>query len=95
MGTLKVDNLQKRDCTALITDGAASTSLLTETALRNAGVGSVLLNTTTITSSTATATIDSSILTSDYDGYDVFIGGVSPVTDSTNFQMKCFLLLYY
>ena len=88
MGTLKVNNLQKRDGTALITDGAASTSLLTETALRNAGVGSVLLNTTTITSSTATATIDSSILTSDYDGYDVFIGGVSPVTDSTNFQMK-------
>ena len=33
MGTLKVDNLQKRDGTALITDGAASTSLLTETAL--------------------------------------------------------------
>ena len=44
MGTLKVDNIQKRDGTALITDGAASTTLLTETALRNAGVGMVKLS---------------------------------------------------
>ena len=87
MGTLKVDNLQKEDGTAVITNG-----VIPVTQLRSAGVGSVLLNTTTITSSTATATIDSSILTSDYDGYDVFIGGVSPVTDSTNFQMKVCLL---
>ena len=34
MGTLKVDNLQKRDGTALITDGAASTNLLSESVLR-------------------------------------------------------------
>ena len=34
MGTLKVDNLQKRDGTALITDGAASTNLLSQAALR-------------------------------------------------------------
>ena len=33
MGTLKVDNLQKRDGTALITDGAASTTLLSQAAL--------------------------------------------------------------
>ena len=45
MGTLKVDNLQKRDGTALITDGAASTNLLSEAALRSAGVGKILLNT--------------------------------------------------
>ena len=44
MGTLKVDNIQKRDGSALITDGAASTTLLTETALRNAGVGMVKLS---------------------------------------------------
>ena len=31
MGTLKVDNLQKRDGTALITDGVAQTNLLSET----------------------------------------------------------------
>ena len=41
MGTLKVNNLQKRDGTALITDGAATTNLLSETALRTAGVGTV------------------------------------------------------
>ena len=34
MGTLKVDNLQKRDGTALITDGAATVNLLSESALR-------------------------------------------------------------
>ena len=44
MGTLKVDNLQKRDGTALITDGVAQTNLLTETALRNAGIGMVKLS---------------------------------------------------
>ena len=43
MGILKVDNIQKRDGTALITDGAASTNLLSETALRNAGVGLIKL----------------------------------------------------
>ena len=41
MGTLKVDNLQKRDGTALITDGAASTTLLSQASLRSAGVGMV------------------------------------------------------
>ena len=44
MGTLKVDNLQKRDGTALITDGAASTTLLSQAALRSAGVGMVKLD---------------------------------------------------
>ena len=44
MGTLKVDNLQKRDGTALITDGAASTTLLPQASLRSAGVGMVKLS---------------------------------------------------
>ena len=35
MGTLKVDNLQKRDGTALITDGVAQSGLLTPAALRS------------------------------------------------------------
>ena len=47
MGTLKVDNLQKRDGTALITDGAASTTLLSKASLKSAGAGMVLLTDTT------------------------------------------------
>ena len=58
MGTLKVDNLQKRDGTSLITDGVAQTNLLSETALRNAGVGQIKLNTTDITSSCLLYTSD-------------------------------------
>ena len=62
MGTLKVDNLQKRDGTALITDGAASTNLLSEAALRSAGVGLIKLNTTDITSSTASLVFNNSLI---------------------------------
>ena len=47
MGTLKVDNIQKRDGTALITDGAASTTLLSKASLKSAGAGMVLLTDTT------------------------------------------------
>ena len=83
MGTLKVDNIQTESGSAIITNGAIPAAQL-----RSSGVGKILLNTTTITSSTASATIDSSIITSDYDGYDIFIGGASPVTDSQNFKMK-------
>ena len=43
MGTLKVDNLQKRDGTALITDGVLQTTTLSETLLRNANVGIIKL----------------------------------------------------
>ena len=83
MGTLKVDNIQTESGSAIITNGA-----IPQSTLRSSNVGMILLNTTTITSSTASATIDSSIITSDYDGYDIFIGGASPVTDSQNFKMK-------
>ena len=69
MGTLKVDNLQKRDGTALITDGAASTNLLSETALRNAGVGLIKLNTTNITSNTPLVTFASALITDNYSKY--------------------------
>ena len=48
MGTLKVDNLQKRDGTALITDGAASTTLLSQASLRSAGVGLIKISTQTV-----------------------------------------------
>ena len=83
MGTLKVDNIQTESGSAIITNGA-----IPQSTLRSSNVGMILLNTTTITSSTASAAIDSSIITSDYDGYDIFIGGASPVTDSQNFKMK-------
>ena len=43
MGTLKVDNLQKRDGTALITDGVPTSNLLSESSLRSASVGMVKL----------------------------------------------------
>ena len=58
MGTLKVDNLQKRDGTALITDGAASTTLLSNASLKSAGVGMVLLTDTTISSGATSAIFD-------------------------------------
>ena len=53
MGTLKVNNLQKRDGTALITDGAATSNLLSETALRSAGVGMVKLSHSDFSSSSS------------------------------------------
>ena len=55
MGTLKVNNLQKRDGTALITDGAASTTLLSQTALKNANVGMILLEEKDVASGSAAA----------------------------------------
>tara|TARA_Y100001968_G_scaffold262386_1_gene250644 strand:+ start:282 stop:929 length:648 start_codon:yes stop_codon:yes gene_type:complete len=78
MGTLKVDNIQKRDGTALITDGAASTSLLTETALRNAGIGAILLTDTTI-SNGATSVVFGPLTT--YDKYVVDFIDVNHSTD--------------
>ena len=65
MGTLKVDNLQKRDGTALITDGAASTNLLSETALRNAGVGMVKLSHSDF-SSTSSVEFGDTLITDTY-----------------------------
>tara|TARA_B100000214_G_scaffold361236_1_gene324432 strand:+ start:367 stop:1002 length:636 start_codon:yes stop_codon:yes gene_type:complete len=88
MGTLKVDNLQKRDGTSLITDGVAQTNLLSETALRNAGVGQIKLNTTDITSSTATLVFDNSLITSNYDKYIMEYTMLKPVTDATYFRPR-------
>ena len=88
MGTLKVDNLQKRDGTALITDGAASTNLLSEAALRSAGVGLIKLNTTDITSSTASLVFNSSLITSTYDKYIMEYTMLKPVTDATYFRVR-------
>ena len=68
MGTLKVDNLQKRDGTALITDGVAQTGLLTETALINAGVKEIKIATASASSSSEVA-FDNTVFTSTYKSY--------------------------
>ena len=88
MGTLKVDNLQKRDGTALITDGAASTTLLSQASLRSAGVGMILLNTTDVTSATATVTFDSSLITDTYGKYILEYEGLKPVDDGVYFRSR-------
>ena len=88
MGTLKVDNIQKRDGTALITDGAASTTLLSQASLRSAGVGMILLNTTDVTSATATVTFDSSLITDTYSKYILEYEGLKPVTDNVAIRSR-------
>ena len=72
MGTLKVDNLQKRDGTALITDGAASTTLLSQTSLKGAGVREIKLATATASNS-ATIAFDNTVFTSTYKSYVIRI----------------------
>ena len=69
MGTLKVDNLQKRDGTALITDGAASTNLLSQAALRSAGVGMVKIFSQSNQSAASEYDIDSTYINSTYNDY--------------------------
>ena len=88
MGTLKVDNLQKRDGTALITDGAASTTLLSQASLRSAGVGMILLKTTDVTSATASVDFNSSLITDTYDKYIMSYQGVKPVNDTVYLRSR-------
>ena len=75
MGTLKVDNLQKRDGTALITDGAASTNLLSQAALRSAGVREIKIATASASSSSEVV-FDNTVFTSDYKSYVIRINDV-------------------
>ena len=72
MGTLKVDNLQKRDGTALITDGAASTTLLSNASLKSAGVGMIKLATASASASSEVA-FNNTVFTSDYKSYVIRI----------------------
>ena len=90
MGTLKVDNLQKRDGTALITDGAASTNLLSQAALRSAGVGMIKLFSSTSSSGVATFDIDSTIINSTYDNYKI-IAGYTQATDNQRARIRFFV----
>ena len=82
MGTLKVDNLQKEDGTAIITNGA-----LTAAQLRSANVGFTLLSTQTASSSSS-INFDSSVITTDYESYYVIINGLIPATNQTTLRFR-------
>ena len=90
MGTLKVDNLQKRDGTALITSGVAQSGLLTPAALRNAGVGMVKLFSSTSSSGVANFDIDSTYINSTYDNYKI-IAGYTHATDNVGANIRFFV----
>ena len=85
MGTLKVDNLQKRDGTALITDGAASTNLLSQAALRSAGVGLIKISTQTASNAssvdfTGLDTVGGSAV---YSSFKIIVEDVKSATDNS------------
>ena len=84
MGTLKVDNLQKRDGTALITDGAASTNLLSKTVLGNVGVKEIKITETNVTSSVSEVVFNNSIMT----GYNRFKIVVHNLTHSATADLR-------
>ena len=68
MGTLRVDNLQKEDGSAVITDGTIN-GTLTETTLRNSGVGMVKIFSQSNQSAASEYDIDSTYINSTYDDY--------------------------
>ena len=82
MGTLKVDNLQKEDGTAIITNG-----FIPAAQLRSSNVGLTLLSTQTASSS-ASINFDSSVITTDHESYYVIINNLRPVTDQASFSFK-------
>ena len=67
MGTLRVDNLQKEDGSAVITDGTIN-GTLSETTLRNSGVKEIKLATASASSS-STISFDNTVFTSNYKSY--------------------------
>ena len=84
MGTLKVDNLQKRDGTALITSGVATTNLLSQTALQNAGLQYIKLSTATASNSSEVA-FDNTVFTSAYKTYVIRINNIV-LSSNVNFR---------
>ena len=88
MGTLKVDNLQKRDGTALITDGAASTTLLSQASLRSAGVGMVkklITNLFQVHHLVSELIFHNTLITSDYNNYVIRINECFNTNHNTGF----------
>ena len=87
MGTLKVDNIQKRDGTALITDGAASNNLLSETALRSAGVGMVKLS-HSVASAASSIAFGDTLITDNYLEYYVVTKLIFSANAGLQFQIS-------
>ena len=83
MSTLRVDNIQKENGDAVITDG-----VIPESIIRSSNVGMIKLNTTDVTSDTATVTFDSSLITDNYDKYIVSFQGLKPATDSVYIRSR-------
>ena len=86
MGILKVDNIQKRDGTALITDGAASTTLLSEASLRSAGVGLIKINRQIVSNAssvdfTGLDTVGDSAV---YSSFKIILEDVTSATDNSS-----------
>ena len=80
MGTLKVDNLQKEDGTAIITDGVIPTTILT-----NSNVGMIKLLSTSA-SAAANFQVDSTYINSTYDNYHIDMGFLH-ATDNTGLNV--------
>ena len=80
MGTLKVDNLQKEDGTAIITDGVIPTTILT-----NSNVGMIKLLSTSA-SAAASFQIDNTYINSTYDNYHIDMGFLH-ATDNTGLNI--------
>ena len=88
MGTLKVDNIQKEDGTAVITDG-----VIPSTIIRSSNVGMVLLETKTVASGSAANQPFhfQNIFTSTYRNYKVIYNVKE--TESSNNNSNCCLLV--
>ena len=86
MGTLKVDNLQKRDGTALITDGAASTTLLSQESLRSAGVGLIKISTQTVSNASSVdfTGLDTTSGSALYSSFKIVVDDVTSATDNSS-----------
>tara|TARA_B100000029_G_scaffold343976_1_gene336395 strand:+ start:756 stop:1361 length:606 start_codon:yes stop_codon:yes gene_type:complete len=80
MGTLKVDNLQKEDGTAVITNGVIPVSTLT-----NSNVGMIKLLSTSA-SAAANFQVDSTYINSTYDNYHIDMGFLH-ATDNTGLNV--------
>ena len=88
MGILKVDNLQKRDGTALITDQnyASTSNLLSETSLRSTSVGMVKLSNFICKWCICKFSSHSTYINSNYDNYHIDMGFLH-ATDNTGLNV--------
>ena len=87
MGTLKVDNLQKRDGTALITDGVLQTTTLSESVLRNAGVGMVKLS-HSVASAASSIAFGDTLITDNYLEYYIVSKLIFSANAGLQFQIS-------